>query len=296
MKNEASIEQSKFFLRANIIKQTEISPGIFELILDAPQIAAAAKPGQFVDLYLNDPSRLLPRPISICDFSPGDGTLRLVYRVTEKSAVSIHPGSQADPDVPSGGRTAAGVSGTQILSRYREGDMIDIAGPLGSGFPLPEPDEEKDYCLVGGGIGIPPMIGLGKRIAQGGNHVIYVLGYRNDELFLAKEAAETGTLILSTDDGSAGVHGTVVDAINVYGFAPDAYYACGPKPMLRGLSALAAQQQVPAWISLEERMACGIGACLGCVCRTTHVDGHSHVKNARVCTEGPVFLSTEVVL
>lgn len=265
------MEQTKFFTRARILSREEISPGIFELVLQAPQIAAAAGPGQFVDLYLNDPSRLLPRPVSLCDFSPEDGTIRLVYRVTVRGAGS----------------------GTQLLSTYAAGDLLDVVGPLGNGFQVPE---DGDICLVGGGIGIPPMIGLGKRIASAGGNVIYVLGYRDSELFLAKEAAAYGALILSTDDGSAGVHGTVVDAIRAYGIAPDAYYACGPKPMLKGLAQLAEAQGVPAWISLEERMACGLGVCLGCVCRTRETDGHSHVKNARVCTEGPVFAASEVVL
>ena len=268
------MEQQKVFIRAGIVSQTQLSPGIFELILEAPEIAHRAQPGQFVNLYLNDPSRLLPRPVSICEALPQTGILRLVYRVTQK----------------------ASGSGTQLLSAYRAGDALDVCGPLGNGFPLPEPEPEGNFCLVGGGIGIPPLIGLGKRIADAGGHVRFVLGYRGGDLFLAEEAAGYGTLSVSTDDGSAGVHGTVTDAIRAYSILPDVYYACGPKPMLKGIKELAAQQSVPAWISLEERMACGIGACLGCVCRTVQADGHSHVKNARVCTEGPVFAAQEVVL
>ena len=266
------MEQDKVFTQAKILSQTQISQGIFDLTLEAPQIAERAKSGQFVNVYLNDPSRLLPRPISICDFSPRSGTIRLVYRVTQR----------------------ASGSGTQLLSSVPEGGRIDVLGPLGNGFTIPQ--DPGTVCLVGGGIGIPPMIGLGKRMARSGADVVYVLGYRTNDLFLAHEAAQTGALVISTDDGTAGVHGTVVDAIRFYGIRPDAYYACGPKMMLKGLLGLAAKQQVPAWLSLEERMACGIGACLGCVCQTKQIDGHSHVKNARVCTEGPVFAAEDVVL
>lgn len=120
-------------------------------------------------------------------------------------------------------------------------------------------------------------------------------GYR-DELFLNEELAKNGTVYLATEDGSAGTKGNVLDAICAEGLSADVIYACGPTPMLRALKAYAEEKGIECWLSLEERMACGVGACLGCVCKSKEVDSHSHVHNKRVCKDGPVFLSTEVEL
>ena len=122
-----------------------------------------------------------------------------------------------------------------------------------------------------------------------------VLGYR-DELFLNEEFEKNGEVYLATEDGSAGTKGNVMDAIRENDLEADVIFACGPKPMLRAIKAYAQEKGIPCWISMEERMACGIGACLGCVCQSTEVDAHSHVHNKRVCKDGPVFRSTEVEL
>ena len=146
--------------------------------------------------------------------------------------------------------------------------------------------------LIGGGIGIPPMLELSREL-KGEKQII--LGYR-DELFLNEELAKNGTVYLATEDGSAGTKGNVLDAICAEGLSADVIYACGPTPMLRALKAYAEEKGIECWLSLEERMACGVGACLGCVCKSKEVDSHSHVHNKRVCKDGPVFLSTEVEL
>ncbi|MFR0078876.1 MAG: dihydroorotate dehydrogenase electron transfer subunit, partial [Blautia sp.] len=122
---------------------------------------------------------------------------------------------------------------------------------------------------------------------------VLVMGYR-DELFLEREFESQGTLYVATEDGSSGTKGNVLDAIRENGVRADVIFACGPALMLRALKAYAQEKGIPCWISMEERMACGIGACLGCVCKSKEVDGHSHVHNKRVCKDGPVFLSTEV--
>ena len=122
-----------------------------------------------------------------------------------------------------------------------------------------------------------------------------VLGYR-DERFLEKEFQEAGPVYIATEDGSAGTRGNVLDAVRTQGLEADVIFACGPTPMLRAVKQYAAERGIDCWISLEERMACGIGACLACVCQSREVDGHSNVHNKRICKDGPVFKASEVEL
>ena len=122
-----------------------------------------------------------------------------------------------------------------------------------------------------------------------------ILGYR-DVLFLNEEFAPYGDVVLATEDGSAGTKGNVIDAIREHGLKADVIFACGPTPMLRALKEFAASENITCFLSLEEKMACGIGACLACVCKTKNVDEHSHVHNARICKDGPVFRAEEVEL
>ncbi|MCC8140525.1 MAG: dihydroorotate dehydrogenase electron transfer subunit [Lachnospiraceae bacterium] len=252
---------------ASVIEQKEIATGIFSLWLQTEQIAKTAKPGQFVSVYSQDESRMLPRPISICEAEP-DGRLRLVYRVAGQ--------------------------GTEEFSRLRAGETLEILGPLGNGYP----NElfGADILLLGGGIGIPPMLQLARVLrSQANTEVQIVAGYR-DELFLTEELAAVGKLSIATEDGSAGTKGNVLDAVREQGITADVICACGPKPMLRAVKTYAEERNIPCWLSLEERMACGVGACLACVCQSTEIDSHSHVHNKRVCKDGPVFRSTEVEL
>lgn len=252
----------KVKISADIVRQENIATDIFSLIIRAKEIAASAKPGQFVDLYSSDGSRLLPRPISICGIDKDAGTLRLVYRVAGK--------------------------GTKEFSTLTSDHQIDVLGPLGNGFTL----SDKKAIIIGGGIGIPPMLQLAKSLDC---EKSIVLGYRDEE-FLSTEFKKYGTVYMSSDNGAFGVKGTVMDAIKEYGITGDVIYACGPLPMLRAIKEYAAKNNIEAQISLEERMACGIGACLGCVCSSTAVDDHSKVKNKRVCKDGPVFYAEEVEL
>ena len=168
------------------------------------------------------------------------------------------------------------------------GDEIEILGPLGNGFPL----KEKKAFLIGGGIGIPPMLELAKQLDA---EKQIVVGYR-DELFLTEELSENGEVYVATEDGSAGTKGNVLDAIRENGLTADIIYACGPTPMLRALKTYAEENNIECYISMEERMACGIGACLACVCKSKEKDHHTNVHNKRICKDGPVFLATEVDL
>lgn len=250
---------------AVITEQYCMTGDIYQMRIKAEGIAAEARAGQFVSLYCKEGGRLLPRPISICGIDREKGELRFVYRI-------------------------AG-AGTREFSTLNAGDRIVVTGPLGNGFMTEDCREGMHAVLLGGGIGIPPMLELAKTLP--GKKTI-VLGYRDADTFLAEEFASFGKVILASDNGSVGVKGTVLDALKQEGEKADLLFACGPKPMLRGIKEYAAEQGVRAQLSLEERMACGIGACLACVCKTTEVDGHSRVKNARVCKEGPVFYAEEI--
>ena len=251
---------AKLKMTAAVTSQVQLAEGIYDLRLAAGEIAAQAVPGQFVSLYSKDGSRLLPRPISLCGIDKEKGELRLVYRVAGK--------------------------GTAEFSGMRTGMQLKVVGPLGNGFPK----KEKKAFLIGGGIGIPPMLELAKELDC---EKQMVLGFR-DELFLLEDFRNRGQIYIATEDGSAGTEGNVLDAIRENGLDADIIYACGPTPMLRAIKEYAAEQNIECWISMEERMACGIGACLACVCKSKEKDAHSNVKNKRICKEGPVFLAQEV--
>lgn len=255
---------TKFEEMAVVVSQKEIATDIYDLTIQTKDIAKAAKAGQFISLYCNDGTKLLPRPISLCGIDREAGTLRLVYRVTGKN------------------------TGTEQFSKCKAGDTIRVLGPLGNGFEL---GDKKAFC-IGGGIGIPPMLQLAKELNC---EKTAVLGYRN-ELFLLEDFEAVCDTIIATEDGSAGTKGNVIDAIKANGATADVIYACGPTPMLRALKAYAEENDMECYISMEEHMACGIGACLACVCKTKDKDHHTNVNNTRICKEGPVFNAKEVEL
>ncbi|MBQ9989563.1 MAG: dihydroorotate dehydrogenase electron transfer subunit [Lachnospiraceae bacterium] len=250
---------------AKVVSQKQLAEGIYDLWLET-DLASQAGPGQFVGLYPRDKSILLPRPISICEADRQLNRLRLVYRLAGQ--------------------------GTKEFSTYKPGEETALLGILGNGFPL-EAGIGKKVFLIGGGIGIPPMLQLAKEL-QAKKQIL--LGYRNDQLFLRDELAAQGEVFVATEDGSAGTRGNVMDIISEEGLGAEIIYACGPLPMLKAIKVYAAEKGIPAYLSLEERMACGVGACLGCVCKTRETDHHSHVNNARICTDGPVFLAEDLEL
>ena len=257
-------------IKAQVLSQRVLADGIMDLLLET-SLAEDANPGQFVGIYPKNRSTLLPRPISICGYDKEKQTLRIVYR-------------------------SAG-SGTAEFALYQGGDSVEILGILGNGFPT-DKAKGKNVVIIGGGIGVPPLLGLAKALKENGEaaSVTMVMGYRNADTFLADEFKEYGKLLIATEDGSVGTKGNVIDACRENGVKADVIYACGPMPMRRGVAAYAKETGAKAYVSLEERMACGVGACLGCICKTKNVDEHSHVKNARICTDGPVFDADELEL
>lgn len=288
----------KFEEIAVVVDQNALGSGIYDLTLKTTNIAKAAKAGQFVSVYSNDRSKLLPRPISLCGIDRDEDTIRIVYRVTGEN------------------------TGTEEFSKLVMGDRIRILGPLGNGFTV-EPG--KKAFLIGGGIGVPPMLQLAKDINSGvvqttgavdtntqekgqteekqinghGKKICdmnIIMGYRDEITFLLDEFKEQADSFVATEDGSVGTKGNVIDAIKENGLEADVIYACGPMPMLRALKAYAMEHDMECYVSMEERMACGIGACLACVCKTKDKDAHSNVNNKRICKEGPVFNAKEVEL
>ncbi len=245
---------------ALVLSQNRLAEGIYDMWLETP-IAENTVPGQFVGVYTVNKAALLPRPISVCEVDKERSAIRLVYRVV-------------------GTRTAE-------FALYEPGDYIMILGPLGNGFPLDKADG-KNVVVMGGGIGVPPLLETAKRLTHAAS-VSAVMGYRDSETFLSDEFEKYSKLYIASDDGSVGTKGNVIDALKENNINCDVIFACGPMPMLKGIKAYAAEKGIKAYLSLEERMACGVGACLGCICKTKEVDHHSHVKNARICTDGPVF-------
>ena len=248
-----------------VVSQEQLADGIFSMWIQT-EAAKTARPGQFISMYTNDGSKLLPRPISICEIDTETSKLRVVYRVTAEK------------------------TGTEQFSKMKAGDTLPIIGPLGNGFPL-EAGKGKRAFLIGGGIGVPPILELAKQLDC---EKQIIMGYRDADTFLKVQFEENGTVYISTEDGSVGTKGNVMDAIRENGLEADIIYACGPTPMLRAIKQYAEEQGIECYISLEERMACGIGACLACVCQSKEKDHHSNVNNKRICKDGPVFLSTEV--
>lgn len=256
--------------RMTVTSNRCLTDGIYSMTLQYPEGEApdAVNPGQFAGIYTGNPAMLLPRPISICEWDPACRTLRFVFRV-------------------------AG-AGTAELAAMKEGSRTDMLGVLGNGYDLSALAGRK-VLLLGGGIGIPPMVGLAEALHDlPGTEVTAAMGYRDNNLFLTEELSACSRLLIATEDGSVGTKGNVLDAVRENAIEADVVCACGPMPMLRAVAGYAKEKEIPAYISLEERMACGVGACLGCVTRTREVDAHSHVRNARICTEGPVFRAEEV--
>lgn len=242
-----------------IIEKEQLARGIYSIRLRCPELAAQTLPGQFVQIRV--PSFQLRRPISICERDAQ--TLRLVFQIRG--------------------------AGTEALCALEPGQAIDLLGPLGNGYPaLPAGSR---VVLAGGGIGTPPLLALAR---QYGKNATALLGFRNQEsVILEKDFNACCETLVATDDGSYGFHGFVTGLLEQRFANPvDMVFACGPSAMLKQIVSVAQSHETPVKISVEERMACGVGACLVCACRTVR-DGKEIFSH--VCTDGPVFDGREVV-
>ena len=247
-----------------IVNKRNLAKDVYELTIYSPDIVARAQPGQFVHIGL--PGHSLRRPISICEIDQEQNTFRLVFVVKG--------------------------SGTRDLAEHSEHAALDILGPLGHGFTLLNPDSR--VLLIGGGIGVPPLVELSHYY---GRQATVICGFRSQSSVILQECfKQSGAQsFLCTDDGSAGIHGLVskpMEEILASGEAFDMIYSCGPMPMMKAVSEVAARYKVPCEVSLEQHMGCGIGACLVCTCQIRSGD---NVEYQHVCKDGPVFNSQEVV-
>ncbi len=233
-----------------IVSNRPIALDTYEMVL-AGDMGFVENPGQFVNIQLE--GLYLRRPISICDWD--DRTMTLIYKVVGR--------------------------GTRQMAAMAPGHKLDLLTGLGNGFSMEEAGEHS--LVIGGGVGVPPLYGLCKRLVQQGKRVSAVLGFgKQEQVFYQKEFEELGCPVyLATEDGSLGTKGFVTDVMAQLDY--DYYFACGPMPMLRAVHAMGRQGQ----LSFEERMGCGFGACMGCSCETL-------VGTKRICVDGPVMRSEEV--
>ena len=247
---------------ARIVAQVSLAEDVRRLTLAAPAVAAGLQPGQFVHLKITDNCEpLLRRPFSITATDPAAGTLEIIYRIVGR--------------------------GTALMAGLKPGDSVNCLGPLGAGFVL----QGERPLLVGGGMGLAPLMMLAGALCP--RPVTVLMGGRDSrELFwTGLFSSVCKNTHITTDDGSLGRQGLTVDflpeLLEAHSF--DMIYACGPHPMLEAVARIAAARAIPCQVSLEDYMACGLGACLSCTCAGT--DG----KRRKVCTDGPVFWAGEVL-
>lgn len=247
---------------AKVLSSDVLAEGLIRIVLYAPQIAQIAKPGQFIQMLVPDDAHVLRRPISLMAINHEAGTLTLAIQPKGK--------------------------GTQMICALGEKDCVRCLGPLGTGFD--GKDAETIY-FVGGGVGVAPICGAMDGFATPTSRAFF--GFRTKQHAYGMTQAPCEVVAVS-DDGSIGERALVtkplIEAIEKK--RPDLIMACGPAPMLRAVQTLANERGIPCQLSLEERMGCGIGACLGCNVKVNLADGSWTYK--RVCKDGPVFDSKEV--
>ncbi len=277
----------KKIIETEIIENKKIAEGIYRMVVKSPETAADARAGQFVNIYLRDKSMLLPRPISISSIN--DGIITLIYKIAGK--------------------------GTEELAAYLPDESVRMSTSLGNGFQPEDIFKEMDsnhnlnrakvIALVGGGMGAAPLIGLAQTIMNEKNkrgfedddlQIIVIVGFQDEPILLEEFEACCDHVYVATESGSTGFKGNVLQLIESEGIESDYCFACGPKPMLKALAARCENDNIPIQVSLEERMGCGYGACVGCVCRVRSEETEGmKVMSKKVCTDGPVFFGDEVV-
>lgn len=247
--------------RVVILQNKQIAKGSYKMILASETISQQAIPGQFIHILI--PHHLLRRPISIAEVNKAQKTVTIIYKVVGK--------------------------GTKFLAHCEQGDTVDVLGPNGNGFDVQQLKKPSTVLLVGGGVGIPPVYFLGKTLKEQGHRVLSILGFQSKEyIFYADAFNQLGQTKIVTEDGSYGTKGVVTDVIDSMAFF-DLYFTCGPLPMIQAVI-----QHLPdkrGYISLEERMGCGVGACLACVLPSPDSKGYQ-----KICEDGPVFSTKEVIL
>lgn len=257
-------------VKSKLISKEELIPGIFKFSVQAEKIIKSAKPGNFIEIRVNNNIEpFLRRPISIYNMDREKGILEFIFQVKG--------------------------NGTKILSERNEGELIDIVGPLG--FGTFKYSDYKNLSIIGGGIGIFPLYELAKCAKQDDKNINTYLGFRNKDLVVLEKEFEqvSNHLTITTDDGSYSQKGFAIDFLrkDIEKNKVDCIYACGPLPMLKAVRELSIEKGIPCQISLEEKMACGLGVCLGCAVKTTKSSKESP-EYWHVCKAGPVFQAKDV--
>ncbi|RXI98075.1 dihydroorotate dehydrogenase electron transfer subunit [Anaerobacillus alkaliphilus] len=251
-----------------IVSQKNIASQVYELVLQGQELVSLAIQGQFLHVKVSEGTDpMLRRPISIASIDKDKNQLTVIYR--------------------------AGGRGTNMLANKQVGDQVSVLGPLGNGFPVEATNAGEKAVLIGGGIGVPPLYELSMQLVAKGITVIHVLGFASSkDVFYEEKFTELGETYVATMDGTKGYHGTVIDVIKDKGISFDTIYSCGPTPMLKAIETTFPEER--GFLSLEERMGCGIGACFACVC---HVQNDpTGIAYKKICTDGPVFAIGEVEL
>ncbi len=252
-------------LETHVVSIEAIAKATYQCVIHVEtDILNTIKPGQFVHIKVGEGTEhMLRRPISICDLDIPNETMTLIFKVFGK--------------------------GTDKLATLTPGAAIDLLIPCGNGYPVDE-IEADHVLLIGGGIGVPPLYYLGKQLVKKGIKVTSILGFQSAaDVFYEAEFHTLGDVFVATNDGTYGTRGFVTDVIDHEALSGDYYFGCGPTPMLEAVETKLTDTS--GYLSLEERMGCGIGACYACVVKTT--DGKSTKK---VCQDGPVFKANEVQL
>jgi len=272
---------------APVVSNAEVAQGTYLLRLHVPEIAAHARPGQFVHVRCapvwarpTNPDRPSPQPSPIADaFAKGEGVSSLAWDPLLRRPLSIMRTHRESGEIEILYDVVG--RGTALLSRARPGEALDVLGPLGRPFELKA--STRQALLVGGGGGVPPLVALAEEALAKGVSVTLVAGFRTAaKVFPAELLPPEVEYVVTTDDGSAGRPGLVTEPLAEYLCWADQLFACGPLPMLKALARLDLPCGLPVQISMEERMGCAMGVCLGCVVRTRH-------GLQRVCRDGPVF-------
>lgn len=249
-----------------IVNQMQLAPQIFELTLTGELVKEMQQPGQFLHIKVPREDLILRRPISIHEILKERNECKLIYRIEGQ--------------------------GTNVLSTQKKGQLIDVLGPLGNGFQISQVGQGQTVLLIGGGIGIPPLYELSKQLVLRGAQVFHLFGFASKEkLYSLPKFEALGPVTVTTDDGSYGKLGTVATQFSTYA-VPDAVYSCGNKGLLQSVDRQFAPIVENVQLSLEARMACGIGACYACICHKKN----NTAETVKVCQDGPVFQAREVLL
>ena len=248
-------------LQCKVLENENIGDSMFYMKIggrEVKNLLNSGRSGQFINIYLKDKSTLLPRPISLCEIEKE--LVAIVYKVVGK--------------------------GTKEMSGYTRGDTIRISENLGNGYNINEKYRNKRVIIIGGGSGIPPLVQLAKELKLNGANTLFIAGFRDKPFLVDQLNRYCEESLIITESGIQGQKGTIRDILEKKQIIADEFFACGPKPMLKYINEYCMERNIKLNVSLEERMGCGFGACVGCA---VEVFEDNRIVNKKACKDGPVF-------